>query len=136
MYRYHATRHSPLCRREKEVAFRHDMDIILHIAALAGEFIENRPPRVTIRRAGEPEKSTEVRFCKSCGFPQVQFEHPRHNKGCIVRQLRGAVKRAFQHMEWHDGWMGHADYVVNREYKYDYPTIVRIRQGFRLLGLR
>ena len=41
-----------------------------------------------------------MNFCRYCGFPQIQFEKPRHADHCIVRQIRAALKISQEHWPW------------------------------------
>lgn len=93
--------HSPLCKINPEVAWRHDRELFLEVYGMAIRFIENRPPNMVIRDAGA-DKETEIRCCRYCGHPQVQFEKPRHENHCIIRKMRGCIRKSREHMELHD----------------------------------
>ena len=95
--------HSPLCKRSEKVAWRHDWELFTHVVAMAIRFIENHPGNISITPHSEQPK-IEIRICRYCGHPQVQFGHKRHSKGCIVRKMRGAIRRMQEHQAWHDGW--------------------------------
>lgn len=106
--------HSPYCKTMPEVAWRHDRELFLDIFYMAVQFIENRPPNAVIIPHGE-EKATEIRTCLYCGHPQVQFsKQRRHNKNCIIPQMRGCMRRMREHMEIHEDYRQHLPWPETR----------------------
>jgi hypothetical protein len=118
--------HSVLCRTERDVAYRHDQELLMMMMGVAIGFVEDHPKNIAFYREGEPH-TKEVHFCKYCFYAQVQFEPPRHADHCIVRQFRAAMKKCHEHIQWHD--YSHD----NDWFNYYWPIARKIRWGFRWL---